>query len=32
MPRGVQWSYDDIYNAERMAKIQADAIVEAQRK
>lgn len=32
MPKGVQWSYDDIYNAERMAKIQAEALVEAQRK
>lgn len=32
MPKGVQWSYDDIYNAERMAKIQAEALVEAQRE
>lgn len=32
MPRGVQWSYDDIRNAERAAKIQAEANAKAWRK
>lgn len=32
MPHGFQWSLEDYRNAERMAKIQAQALVEAQRK
>ena len=32
MPHGYQWSHEDYRNAERMAKIQAQAIAEAQRK
>lgn len=32
MPHGYQWSHEDYRNAERMAKIQAQALVEAQRK
>lgn len=32
MPHGYQWSHEDYRNAERAAKIQAQAIVEAQRK
>lgn len=32
MPHGFQWSAEDYRNAERAAKIQAQAIVEAQRK
>lgn len=32
MPRGFQWSLEDIRNAERAAKIQADALVKAQRE
>ena len=32
MPRGYQWSHEDYRNAERAAKIQAQAIIEAQRK
>ena len=32
MPRGFQWSGDEIRNAERMAQIQADAIAKAQRE
>ena len=32
MPHGYQWSHEDYRNAERAAKIQAQAIAEAQRK
>lgn len=32
MPHGYQWSHEELRNAERMAKIQAQALVEAQRK
>ena len=32
MPHGFQWSPEDYRNAERASKIQAQAIVEAQRK
>lgn len=32
MPHGFQWSYEDYRNAERAAKIQAQAIAEEQRK
>ena len=32
MPHGYQWSHEELRNAERAAKIQAQAIVEAQRK
>lgn len=32
MPHGTQWSYDELRNAEREAKIYADALVEAQRR
>ena len=32
MPRGYQWSLSDIRNAERMAKIQAEAMREALEK
>lgn len=32
MPHGFQWSPEDYRNAERAAKIQAQAILEAQRK
>lgn len=32
MPHGYQWSHEELRNAERMAKIQAQAVVEAQRK
>lgn len=32
MPRGFQWSLEDIRNAERAAKIQAEALVKAQRE
>lgn len=32
MPHGFQWSSEDYYNAEKAARIQAQAIVEAQRK
>lgn len=32
MPRGFQWSLEDIRNAERTAKIQAEALVKAQRE
>ena len=32
MPHSYQWSHEELRNAERMAKIQAQAIVEAQRK
>lgn len=32
MPHGYQWSHEEYRNAERMAKIQAQALVEAQRK
>ena len=32
MPHGFQWSAEDYRNAERMAKIQAQAIAEAQSK
>lgn len=32
MPHGYQWSHEELRNAERMAKIQAQAMVEAQRK
>lgn len=31
MPKGLQWSLDDVYNAERAAKIQADANAKALR-
>lgn len=32
MPHGYQWSHEELRNAERAAKIQAEAIAEAQRK
>lgn len=32
MPHGTQWSYDELRNAEREAKIYADTLVEAQRR
>lgn len=32
MPHGFQWSHEDYRNAERASRIQAQAIVEAQRK
>jgi hypothetical protein len=32
MPHGYQWSHEELRNAERAAKIQAQAIIEAQRK
>jgi hypothetical protein len=32
MPHGYQWSHEELRNAERAAKIQAQALVEAQRK
>ena len=32
MPQGYQWSHEELRNAERMAEIQARALVEAQRK
>lgn len=32
MPRGFQWSLEDIRNAERAAKIQAEALVKSQRE
>ena len=32
MPHGYQWSHEELRNAERMAEIQARALVEAQRK
>lgn len=32
MPHGTQWSYDELRNTEREAKIYADALVEAQRR
>lgn len=32
MPHGFQWSHEDYRNAERAARIQAQAIAEAQRK
>ena len=32
MPHGYQWSHEELRNAERAAKIQAQAIAEAQRK
>ena len=32
MPHGYQWSHEELRNAERAAQIQAQAIVEAQRK
>lgn len=32
MPHGTQWSYDELRNAEKEAKIYADALVEAQRR
>ena len=32
MPHGYQWSHEELRNAERAAKIQAEAIMEAQRK
>lgn len=32
MPHGYQWSHEDYRNAERAAQIQAQAIVEAQRR
>lgn len=32
MPHGYQWSHDELRNAERAAQIQAQAIVEAQRR
>lgn len=32
MPHGVQWSYDDIRNAERAAEIQARAFAKVQRE
>lgn len=32
MPHGYQWSHEEIRNAERAAKIQAQAIAEEQRK
>lgn len=32
MPHSYQWSHEDYRNAERVAQIQAQAIVEAQRK
>ena len=32
MPHGYQWSHEELRNAQRAAEIQAQAIVEAQRK
>lgn len=32
MPHGYQWSHEELRNAERAAKIQAQAIIEAQRR